>query len=119
MQLIKINFEPPPQTAARHDPHVEIALYRVVQEALSNIAKHAGASAATVRLGQKDGTVSLVIEDDGKGFDLETVHARKDVDRGLGLISMRERSEDLGGKFRIESGPTKGTKIIVEFPVRQ
>jgi PAS domain S-box-containing protein len=119
VQLIRINFEPPEQTLARHDPHVEIALFRIVQEALSNIAKHAAASAATVRLGQTDGTVSLVIEDDGKGFNLDTVHARKDVDRGLGLISMRERSEDLGGKFRIETGSVRGTKIIVEFPVRQ
>ncbi len=119
IQKIKILFEPADRKMGRFEPHVEIALFRIVQEALSNIGKHAGASEVRVRLGMDGETVRLQIRDNGSGFDLASVHLKKDSSRGLGLISMRERSEELGGTCRIESMPGKGTTITVEFPVHR
>jgi signal transduction histidine kinase len=102
----------------RFDPHVEIALFRIVQEALANIGKHSGASTVNLRLGMDDGSVRLTIRDDGTGFNPAAVRRTKDSNRGLGLISMRERTQELGGTCRIESMPGKGTTITVEIPVQ-
>lgn len=91
-------------------------LYRVAQEALHNIARHAQADHAHVMIRKEAGVVCLRIEDDGKGFDAERrVHLQKD--RRLGLLGMRERVEMVNGKFRIESTPGKGTSIIAEVPL--
>ncbi|HEY6192696.1 MAG TPA: PAS domain S-box protein [Bacteroidota bacterium] len=119
IQNIKILFEPADAKMGRFEPHVEIALFRIVQEALSNVGKHAGASEVRVRLGLEGDTVRLQVRDNGSGFDTASVHLKKDSSRGLGLISMRERSEELGGTCRIESTPGKGTTITVEFPVHR
>lgn len=91
---------------------VETTLYRTVQEALTNIVKHAGASTVSILLGRRDGSATLVIEDDGRGFVLD--QARPD---GLGLIGMQERVALHTGRLTIESTPGAGTTLAVEVPL--
>ena len=97
-------------------PPVEVALYRVVQEAVRNATKHARASRVDIRLGVQDGEVLCTVKDDGRGFDVPATLARKG-DRGLGLIGMRERLNALGGSLRIESSPGHGTEIHITIPL--
>ncbi len=94
---------------------VHVAIYRVVQEALNNAIKHADASRIHVHLAARDGTVTLEIADDGKGFDTSLPGIAAD-DKGLGLDSMRERVEVTGGHFDIHSAPGKGTTIVATWP---
>ena len=99
------------------DTNIEIALYRIAQEALSNTAKHSHAGTATVHLERQDTSIQLTVCDNGTGFE-ETDPARaRDEGHGMGLMSMRERSELLGGTFRIESAPGKGTTVTVTLPL--
>jgi signal transduction histidine kinase len=91
---------------------IATALYRIVQEGLANVGKHAHARQVSVLLTRKNGTVVAVIEDDGRGFDPV---AETD---GFGIQGMRERVELLGGRLRIESGAVSGTTLVVEVPVR-
>lgn len=90
------------------------ALYRVIQESLNNIVKHAKTNHAEITLHQSEGSVNLTIEDHGAGFDPGSTH---DLSGHVGLQSMRERIESLGGTIRIESRPGKGTLIqIAKIP---
>jgi two-component system, NarL family, sensor histidine kinase UhpB len=100
-----------------HDEQIDIALYRVAQGALSNVAKHAAASTVTVSMTRDDGSVILSVEDDGRGFDTASLRKRRDGHSGLGVIGMRERSELLGGTFSITSMPDHGTRVQVQIPV--
>jgi signal transduction histidine kinase len=88
---------------------VETTLYRIVQEALTNIVKHAEATRVSVLLVRQATTATVVIEDDGRGFD--TDDARAD---GLGLVGMRERVELHDGRLTVESTPTSGTTLVAE-----
>jgi len=97
--------------AGRLSPEVETALYRIVQEALTNIVKHSRAGRVSIVVGRKDGAVSVVVEDDGVGF--EPTRTREE---GLGLIGMRERVALLGGRLTIESRPGAGTTFVAEVP---
>lgn len=99
------------------DPQSEIALYRIAQEALSNIAKHAKASRISISLHHDAQTVTLKVADDGLGFDIGESVARREGHTGLGLISMRERTELLGGNFQIHSAPNGGTSISAAIPI--
>lgn len=90
-------------------------LYRVAQEALTNIAKHAAASLVQVNLQKNSGAVRLEISDDGKSFQVESVLLAKKNKR-LGLVGMRERVEMVGGSFSIESAPGKGTTVCAQIP---
>lgn len=85
-------------------------IYRVVQEALNNVVRHAQASTAQVRLQWEDGQINLTVQDDGTGFDAERV-------RGLGLLGMEERAHHLGGVFTIDSQPGRGTVLRIKLPV--
>jgi two-component system, NarL family, sensor histidine kinase DevS len=96
---------------ARLPSDVETALYRVVQEALTNIAKHANAGSVSVSVARRETTVAATIEDDGEGFDLRFV--RED---GIGLIGMRERLALIEGRLHVESRPGVGTTIVAEVP---
>jgi signal transduction histidine kinase len=92
-------------------PHaVEEGLYRIAQEALNNSLKHASAADVVVRIGTRDGKVVLEVEDDGRGFDLDTVG----FNHGMGLANMRDRAEELGGSIEIRSEPGRGTLVKVE-----
>ncbi len=87
-------------------------IYRVVQEALNNVTKHAQASAAHVRLQRSEDGIDLTVQDDGSGFDADRV-------RGLGLLGMEERTHHLGGTFKIDSQPGRGTLLKISLPVAQ
>jgi two-component system sensor histidine kinase UhpB len=89
---------------------VETAVYRIVQEALTNVVKHAGARHVSVVVTRKNDTMSVVIEDDGKGFDVS-----RPAD-GLGLSGMRERVELLDGKLHVDSASGAGTTLVLELP---
>jgi two-component system, NarL family, sensor histidine kinase DevS len=91
----------------------ETALYRIVQEALTNVVKHANARTVSVVLTRKGEAAVVVIEDDGRGFDPSADHAE-----GLGLLGMRERIALVGGRLSVESAPDRGTTVAVEVPLR-
>jgi len=92
---------------------VETTLYRIVQEALTNVIKHAEASRVSILLTRANGAVIAVVEDDGGGFDPAATR-----DGGLGLLGMRERLALLGGTLRIEAGAHHGTTVAAEVPLR-
>ena len=91
------------------------ALYRVAQEALTNIARHAQASRGKVIIERLANDVRMQIKDDGKSFDVERVLRFRRI-RRLGLLGMRERVEMIGGRFMVESVPGQGTTIQVQIP---
>lgn len=93
---------------------VELVLYRIAQEALTNVTRHAGAQNAHLVLEQKGGRISLTIDDDETGFDVEAALAHP---RGLGLSGMRERMAPVGGTLLIDSHPGCGTRLIATAPV--
>lgn len=95
---------------------VELAAYRIVQEAITNVGKHAKASQCHVHLTQLQDRLLIEVEDDGVGFVEDT--DRPIIARGLGLISVRERASRLGGTFNILSTPGRGTRVIVSLPER-
>jgi PAS domain S-box-containing protein len=96
---------------------VETALYRIMQEALSNVARHAEARHVSVRLQRTGTTVTMAVEDDGHGFDPHHPPAPPTAARGLGIHTMRERAAVLRGALTIESAPGRGTHVAVEIPV--
>lgn len=98
----------------RLPPDSELALYRVVQEALSNVAKHSGADTFRVRLGAENSHVFAHVEDNGRGFD---VTAAMSDNGGLGLFGMQERASYVGGTVEIESEPGAGARVHVLVPV--
>jgi signal transduction histidine kinase len=95
---------------------IETVLYRVVQESLTNVSKHARAHQAAVRLWREPHTIRCSVSDDGVGFDMSAVMA-KSGERGLGLIGIRERLEALGGTVRINTEPGHGTQVLITVPV--
>ena len=101
-------------TVGRLAPPVEITLYRVVKEALNNVAKHARATRVHVGLALRDSTLHCTVRDDGQGFDVLATQARP---AGLGVIGMRERLEALGGQLVIRSSPGRGTELDATVPV--
>jgi len=99
--------------SARLPGEVETALYRIVQEALTNVAKHAGASRVSVVVARREGAVTAIIEDDGQGFGAAGGRAE-----GLGLVGMKERVGLLDGRLAIESTEGSGTTVVAEVPLR-
>jgi signal transduction histidine kinase len=100
----------------RLDFDTEINLYRLIQEGLNNIKKHADASRVIIRLVASSPNIILRIEDDGKGFDVEGRLPRASKEKRMGLASMEERGSLLNGNLRIQSRLMEGTKILVEIP---
>ena len=97
----------------RHAPELESTMYRLVQEALTNIVKHAGAGHVTIKLIEDDATVQLTVADDGAGFETDV------ASEGFGLIGMRERIALLGGELDFESQPGAGTTVAARIPVQR
>ena len=95
-------------------PRVEAALYRICQEALTNVARHAGASRVSVQLVVTPEQVRLAVEDDGRGFDAHRVPEDRH-----GLLGMRERAEMLGGALEVRSDPGAGTRIEANVPLEK
>jgi signal transduction histidine kinase len=94
---------------------VEVCAYRVVQEALTNVARHSRASICHLRLRRSPESLQIVVEDDGRGFDPELLKAGE-IQNGLGLMGIQERVSGLRGRFRLDSRPGKGTHLAVELP---
>ena len=90
---------------------VETTLYRITQEALTNVVKHADAKRVSIVLTRRDGSISTVIEDDGRGFSKEQGSANQ-----LGLLGMRERVALVDGRLTVESSPGSGTMLSIEVP---
>jgi two-component system sensor histidine kinase DegS len=109
---IKIDFDVNVDEKRLND-EVAIALYRVNQEALNNIVKHAKARKVKIRLYFQGNDIKLTIRDDGKGFDMEDGLQKTN---GFGIRGMKERIESLGGRFFIKSTPKKGTEINTTIP---
>ena len=96
----------------RLPPEVETTLYRIVQEALTNIVKHAGASRVSILLVRRSGSATVVIEDDGEGFDPAELR-----EEGMGIMGMRERVELHEGRLTVESAPGSGATLVAEVPL--
>ncbi len=107
-----IEFVPNLQGDGRFPPEVETALYRLVQESLTNIVKHARAKSVSIVLTQKAESISVVVEDDGVGFE-----PGRETGDGIGLLGMRERVGLFGGRVVLESRPGAGTTVVAEVPL--
>ncbi len=98
-------------------PKVDLSLFRMVQEALTNVEKHANAKLVRLRIAIQRGTVLIEIKDDGRGFDPATPRAAQGGEGGIGLTNLRERAAALGGKCEVVSTPKQGTAIRVRVPL--
>jgi PAS domain S-box-containing protein len=96
---------------------VETAVYRIVQEALTNVARHAGARQVSLIIKRRDGQVVTIVEDDGCGFDVDKVLRSPGVSSRLGLLGIRERVASLGGWLQLESTPGEGTTLYASIPL--
>jgi two-component system sensor histidine kinase UhpB len=107
----------PRGSRGRFAPDVELVLYRVAQEALTNVAKHADAKAVWIDLDRTANDVSVSIRDNGKGFDPKTAVSSDGRGLGLGMFGMEERVALVGGRFRVWSAPGQGTEIFAYIPL--
>jgi signal transduction histidine kinase len=105
------------QLTARLPADTELTLYRILQEALNNVEKHARARHVTVRLRQQGDFIDLAISDDGIGFDPNHHPAKRKGKVGLGLLGMRERAAYVGGVLKVKSARRAGTEIEVRIPL--
>lgn len=96
---------------------IEIGLFRAVQEAISNVVRHAEADGVLVQIGFREGALEIAIEDDGRGFDPASLGSPSATGRGLGILGMRERLELLGGTAHVESSPENGTRVVLRVPM--
>ncbi len=101
----------------RLPPDVEVVMFRILQESLHNVVRHAGARRALVRLACSAGVVEAEVSDDGSGFDLAEATAHPETGRGLGLLGMTERAGLLGGRVSVETAPGQGTRVLVNIPL--
>ena len=108
-QELKIVFDVP-QTMPDLPAAVEVAAYRIVQEGLTNVARHARAKNCRIRLAVENSQLEIEIKDDGRGLP-------PDTQPGVGLLSMRERTAELNGRCSIESPAGSGTQIFVQLPL--
>lgn len=109
-----------PLDSERLPASIESAIYRIVQEALTNVARHSGATRASVVVERRDGHVRAIVEDNGHGFDPATTSERSDVQEqhtGLGMLGIRERAALLGGVVEIESSLGRGTALYARIPI--
>jgi signal transduction histidine kinase len=97
----------------------KIVIFRVLQEALNNVAKHSKAKLVRVFLRGTDGHIELIVKDEGQGFDVEEQRSEKELSAGFGLTSMKERTELSGGSFSVESSKGRGTSVRASWPVKE
>ncbi|GAF94188.1 unnamed protein product, partial [marine sediment metagenome] len=104
-------------SSERLTSQVETALFRIAQEGVNNIARHAKAKKAILRLDVKDSKVTLMIQDDGQGFDVEYVRRLAQEKRNLGLFGIEERVSLFEGTLSIKSQPGQGTQLVAALPL--
>ena len=102
----------------RLDPVIETQCFRIAQEALTNVVKHAKARAVTVEVSQNGGQLHLSVRDDGVGFDVASVREQAVRGASLGLLSMEERATLAGGGLEYHSTPGRGTEVHAWFPLK-
>ncbi|MFZ1081656.1 MAG: PAS domain S-box protein [Candidatus Kryptoniota bacterium] len=117
LQGVKVKFETNIMAHQRYDPDIEIALYRIAQEAITNSVKHAKVKIANFKIIEEDGHLTLTVVDRGIGFNPASFYSRPGSEKHFGLINMRERTELLGGTFRLDSVVRKGTTVSVNVPI--
>jgi two-component system sensor histidine kinase UhpB len=113
---VRIHFEEHGETR-RLAPEVETAIFRVMQEAIGNISRHAAARNVSIVYGMDHEQVCVCVEDDGIGFDPLELSITPDSMRGLGLLGMQERLELLGGDLEVQSSPGSGTRLNIHMPL--
>jgi signal transduction histidine kinase len=111
---VAVDLRVDPEEGTRLPPVVEVQLIGIIQEALANVRKHAGAQRVLVSVERHDEAARVAIHDDGRGFDPSAVAGGSNG--GFGIETMRERAEAVGGKFTISSRPGQGTQVDVELP---
>jgi PAS domain S-box-containing protein len=114
---IAVNVRTEGLDSSRLPPPVETALYRIMQEALTNVARHAAAKTVRITLARQSLGVHMIVKDDGCGFDAETTFRTSATSGHLGLYGMRERATLLGGSVTVESKRRKGTTVSVQIPL--
>jgi PAS domain S-box-containing protein len=115
---IAVELSAPPEFGAgAFEPMVEAQLLRIVQEALTNVRKHAGARSVRIGLSVYDSRAEAIVQDDGAGFDLEVLETAEG--QKFGLRFMRERAAEVGGSVRVQSAPGAGTRVIICVPLRK
>jgi two-component system CheB/CheR fusion protein len=115
--LVAVDFQSLGLEGARLPLSVEAALYRLVQEALNNVLKHARATGVSLIVERRASDVHMIVEDDGVGFDVEAALHSAPTKRRLGLVGMHERVAQLGGTLAIEAAPGSGTSVFVRIPL--
>jgi signal transduction histidine kinase len=113
-QRLDVDFHTAGLGDTRLPQQTETAVYRIVQEALANVTRHSGATAASVVLERRNGMLVAIVEDNGRGFEVDALLARE---QSLGLHGMRERAFLVGGKLTIESSPGGGATVFVQVPL--
>ncbi|GAJ13547.1 unnamed protein product, partial [marine sediment metagenome] len=114
---IECSFESRDQYKPLAD-HVKILLYRSIRELLMNVAKHSKAKLVRIASSRVNNDVLITVEDDGTGFDISRLESKAGNSKGFGLFSIRERLTHIGGKFDIQSGDGKGTRITLLVPLK-
>ncbi len=114
---IDVDFEAGQYKAAGISSEIETILYRIIQEALNNVAKHSGATRVALVLRRTEEQVQAIIEDDGRGFDARVTSQSGNGSGRLGLLGIRERLGLVGGDFKIESAPESGATLFVRIPI--
>lgn len=113
---VSVQFEFP-EAPPDLTPEARIAVFRVVQEALSNVERHARAETVLVGCDVSPGELTIEVEDDGVGFDPDEMRQPRESGQGLGLLGMRERLALLGGTLNVESQPGNGTRVVIHVPL--
>jgi signal transduction histidine kinase len=111
---VRVHVDPDAASQLSLEPNVTVGVYRIVQEALANAARHSGAPVAHVWVSWREGYLAVVVADEGRGFDPGAT-----VDPGIGLAGMYERAELLGGRLSIQSAAGHGTRIALDLPIRE
>jgi len=114
---VPVDFHSRGVAAQRLAPEVETTLYRITREALANVFRHARARRVSVLLERRPEQISLIIEDDGRGFEAAAMLRAPASAGKLGLLSMQERATLAGGSVQIESSPGAGTTLFVRLPL--
>jgi signal transduction histidine kinase len=116
---VAVDFHSRGTDGQRLPAECETALYRITQEALTNVARHANAQRVSVLLERRANLVSLIVEDDGKGFDLDGALQAAPTQGSLGLLGMQERAKLVGGTLELESAPGSGATVFVRLPIEE
>lgn len=114
---LEVRIDKDEEALGRLPQAMEVSLFRIVQEALTNVVKHAQATSVSLAIQKKDDHLAITIEDNGRGFDLERLEKEGNEERRLGLFGMQERASLLGGTLSISSFPGRGTRVAVQVPL--